>query len=305
VQSLQPASTPRPFTALDAALIVTMAFWAGNVVVSKPAIDALPPLAYNVIRFSVSVTGLYVVLRSQKIDLRLPRSEWRPVVVAGLFNYGLYQTVYITGLHLTTAGNTALIVNIGPVWVVLTNAWRSQERLSRGALLGTLIALLGVVLVVVGRYASQGSVSFGRATLAGDVLIFGASFCWALGVLSTGDPLSRNSHLPITFWMLVCGVVCQTVVGLPQLISVNWGTTLTPALIAAVLYSGLISVAGGTIIFNSGIKRIGAARTAVYNNLQPLIAAGMAIVLLGEPFTPWLLIGGALTFAGLVLVRRA
>lgn len=293
------------FSPLDAALIVAMALWAGNIVVSKPATDILPPLAYNAIRFTVSVIGLYMFLRLRKINLRLPRSEWWPVVVAGACNYVLYQATFITGLHLTTAGNTALILNIGPVWVVLVNAFRSQERLTRGALIGVFVALIGVVVVVIGRYAVQGQVGFGSATLTGDAIIFGATFLWALGVLSTRPPLSRNSPLPTTFWMLVCGALLQIIIGVPQLISVDWSLALTPPLIAALLYSGLLSIAIGTIIFNSAIKRIGAARTAIYSYLQPLMAAAMAILLLGEPFTPWLLLGGILTFVGLILVRWA
>jgi drug/metabolite transporter (DMT)-like permease len=293
------------FSLLDAALIVTMAFWAGNIVVSKSATDVLPPFAWNAIRFTLSVIGLFTLLRLQRIDLHLPRSEFGPIFVAGLLNYVLYQAAFIIGLHLTTAGNTALIVSIGPVWVVLINAARGQERLTRGALIGVFVALIGVLIVVAGRYAVQGQVSFGRATLAGDALNFGASFFWALGILSARQPLSRNPPLPTTFWMLACGALLQIIIGVPQLIGVDWSTALTPSLVAALLYSGLLSIAIGTIIFNSAIKRIGAARTAIYSYLQPLMAAGMAIVLLGEPFTLWLVVGGALTFTGLLLVRRA
>ncbi len=285
-------------------MILNMAMWAGNIVVSKPVTDALPPLGYNAIRFTLSVIGLFVLLRLQKIDLHLPRSEWKWVLLPALFSYALYQPAFIIGLHLTTAANSALIVSIGPLWVVLINAWRNHEPLTRTTIISVVVSMLGVVIVIAGRFAGQGQFHFDGATLGGDLLMFCASIVWGLGVLSARRPLSRNPPLPTSIWMLCCGAVSQIVIGVPTLIGVDWQTALTPPVIAAILYSGLLSVAIGTTIFNLAIQRIGPARTAIYSYLQPLMAAGMAVVLLGEPFTPWLLIGGLLTLAGVAYQNR-
>ena len=299
-----PPAAPVRFGALDAALILNMTMWAGNIVISKPVTDALPPLGYNAIRFTLSVAGLFVLLRLQKVDLHLPRGEWKWVLLPALFSYALYQPAFIVGLHLTTAANSALIVSIGPLWVVLINAWRTHEPLRRSTVIGVLVGLLGVSIVIVGRFAGQGQFNFGGATLSGDLLIFCASIFWALGVLSARRPLSRNPPLPTSFWMLACGAVSQFVIGVPTLIGFDWQTALTPPVIAAILYSGLLSVAIGTTIFNLAIQRIGPARTAIYSYLQPVIAAAMAVLLLGEAFTPWLLIGGVLTLAGVAYQNR-
>ena len=118
------------FTGLDLALILNMTLWGGNFVVSKGATDLLAPMAYNALRFTAATVALLAVLRFRKIDLRLPRREWRPIVFASLIGYTLYQPAFINGVHLTTVGNSVLILTAGPVWVVLLNAIRSQERVS-------------------------------------------------------------------------------------------------------------------------------------------------------------------------------
>jgi drug/metabolite transporter (DMT)-like permease len=298
------ASTAAGFNGLDLALILTMTLWSGNVVISKAATDSLPPMAYNALRFTIAPIAMYLMLRWRKFDFRLPRALWPSIVLSALFNYTLYQLAFINGLHQTTAGNNALIMAAGPAWVAIINAARSQERITRGALLGAFLALFGVVVVVIGR--ESGTVGFGGSTLTGDVLTLFASFFWAFGVLASRHALTRDAKVPnltITFWVMVVGSLSQIAFGAVALSQVPL-TSFTPSVIVALLYSGSISVALGSLIFNYAIGKRGATRTAVFSYMQPLITGGLAILFLGESLSAWLLVGGVLIFAGVALVRR-
>jgi drug/metabolite transporter (DMT)-like permease len=57
--------------------------------------------------------------------------------------------------------------------------------------------------------------------------------------------------------------------------------------------------------FWQGVHAIGAARASQFINLCPPIAVAESIVLLGEPFTPALVVGAVLVVAGLYLTNRA
>ena len=304
-----PPTTPPAAAAglnnLDLALILTMTIWSGNVVISKAATDSLPPMAYNALRFAIAPIAMFVLLRWRRTNLHLPRALWQPVVLSALFNYTFYQLAFINGLHLTTAGNNALIMAAGPAWVALINALRSQERITRGAMVGALVALFGVSVVVIGR--ESGALSFGGSTLAGDMLSLVASILWAFGVLASRRALTQDvrvPHLTVTFWVMLIGSLTQVGFGALAVSQLSL-STFTPGVIAALLYSGIISVASGTLIFNYAIGKRGATRTAVFSYLQPLITAALAILFLGERLTPWLLVGGVLILIGVSLVRRA
>ena len=288
---------------LDLALILTMTIWSANVVISKAATDKLDPMAYNALRFAIAPVAMYLMLRWRKFNFYLPRALWPAIVISALFNFTLYQLAFINGLHQTTAGNNALIMAAGPAWVAIINAVRSQERITRGALLGAFLALFGVGVVVVGR---SGSVGFGGSTLIGDMLTLLASFFWAFGVLASRYAMTRDTKVPnmtIVFWVMVVGSVTQVVFGVVALSQVSLAS-ITPNVIVALIYSGSISVALGSLIFNYAIAKRGATRTAVFSYMQPLITGGLAILFLGESMSVWLLVGGVLIFAGVALVRR-
>ena len=104
-------------------------------------------------------------------------------------------------------------------------------------------------------------------------------------------------------WLMIFGTLTQFVIGIPALLDTHWAA-ITANVIGAILYSGIILATVGSLIFNTAIGKIGTARTSIYSDLQPIVAAGLAILVLHEGFTPWLIIGGALIFAGVSLVRR-
>ncbi len=302
LRSDRPTRSAIHLTRLDLALLLAATLWGANFVVSKAAIDALAPFIYNALRFAVGVLGMAVVFRLRGIDLRLPRREWGSIVFASVISYALYQPFFINGLHLTSAGNSVLIITAGPVWVVLFNAVRREERVTRGSVVGVFIALFGVFVVIFGRYAGQ--VGFSTVTLEGDLLMLVGSFLWAWSVMASRKPLVQSATAPATFWMLVIGTIFQTLFAIPDLRSFSLSVINFPVLLA-ILYSGLISIVIGSVIFNDAIAKIGTARASVYTYVQPLVAATLAILLLGEAFTPWLVLGGAFIFVGVNLVRRA
>ncbi len=298
----KPVPVTRSFTLtrLDLALIFAMVLWGGNYVVSKAATDILPPLAYNALRFLMATISMFIQLRVMKVNLFVPRREWWPIILSSLIGHALYQPFFITGLHETSASNAVLIITAGPIYVVLFNAFRSKERLTRAAILGVILALGGVMIVIIGRYA--GNFQFTNTTIHGDLLMVGASVLWAGSILSTRRPMINNPHLVATFWTLVCGTISQSILGAPQLIAFDW-SRFNLAALGAIFYSSVISIGIASVIFNYAIRKLGTTRTSLYTYLQPLVAATLAVLLLGEPFTILLVIGGFLIFVGVALAR--
>jgi drug/metabolite transporter (DMT)-like permease len=70
-----------------------------------------------------------------------------------------------------------------------------------------------------------------------------------------------------------------------------------------VIYSALLAIALAYFIWNYGVRRIGSTRTAIYSNFTPVVAMLVAWPALGEVPTAGQLIGAAVIFAGILLVR--
>ncbi|HVO71050.1 MAG TPA: DMT family transporter [Aggregatilineaceae bacterium] len=288
-------------TLQDGLLLLAVTCWGINFVVVKAAVDVLPPFVVNLVRFSIGTLLVAIILVRSGEPVLLARDQWLPMAGVAFLANVVYQALFTYGLRNTTVANNVLILSTGPLWVVVYNVLRKQERIARGGVIGVLVALSGVVLVVVSRYA--GGLGLGGSTLLGDSLTLCASIAWAFNVVVTRHMMRANSVLATTFWTFAFGTFFQALVAFPDLIHLNW-SLLTPGLLASLTFSGVCAIALANLAWNRGIKHIGMTRTSVYANLQPIIAASTAIVFLREPFSPWLVVGTALVLVGLWLVRR-
>ena len=81
---------------------------------------------------------------------------------------------------------------------------------------------------------------------------------------------------------------------LPQL---QW----TPTLLGSILYLGLFGTALAFVWYSEGVKRLGAGRTVVFNNLVPVFGAAFGITLLGEHFDPSMAVGGLVALLGVMI----
>jgi drug/metabolite transporter (DMT)-like permease len=293
--------TPSRVTLLDGALIALMIVWGANFVVIKTALEVLSPIVFNGLRFSLGALVIGVLFRLNGVQLILPRREWPALIVLGLAGV-VYQALFTYGLHTTSVANNALIIASAPVWVVLANVIRRQERITRGAVLGVFLALGGVGLVVLSRLTAQEA--GGQASLAGDLISLVASWVWAFNILISRKPLERNPTLPATFWIVAWGALAQMILAVPDLIHMDW-SVLNSGVLLGLLYAGIMSIGLGNAIWNRGVKVLGTARTTVYTYLEPIVAAVTAILFLGEPFTLWLVVGATLVLIGLALVKKA
>jgi drug/metabolite transporter (DMT)-like permease len=302
VEAAGPITTPaQKLTVLDALLFLTMLIWGTHFVVAKAALDILPPLVFNAFRFTIGACTLGVVLKFSGEKMILPRREWLPLILVAFLINAVYQPLFMGGLKQTTVGNSVLIITTAPLWLVLVNVVRKQERTGRGMVIGGVLALTGVVLVVLTRYAGQFSLD--STTISGDILTVIASFVWVVSVLASRDPLLRNSLLPTSFWISAWGAIFSDLISIPDMLRVDW-SQVNPNVFLAILYSGFLAIGVAGPLWNRAVKLIGTSRTSVFINLQPIIAATVAALFLGEHFTPWLVLGTALVLSGMWLVRK-
>jgi len=70
------------------------------------------------------------------------------------------------------------------------------------------------------------------------------------------------------------------------------------------LFSGLVALSLALVLWFFSVRRVGNSQTAVYSNLQPVLAVVFAWLLLGETATSSLLLGAAVIFIGIFFTRK-
>lgn len=282
----------------EVALLLMSLIWGVNYSVIKYGTSVVPPLAYNGVRIMVAAAALTFIA----IIWGGPppgRREMLTLLALGALGNGVYQVFFVEGLSRTRAGEAALVVGASPALMALMGRMRGIERVTRRGIVGIALSMFGVGLIVVGR-ASGGPVNGG--SLAGDLLVLCGSVCWALYTILLMPYVRRLSGWWVTALTIIGGSVVLAIVGGPDIVGVDW-SALPRGAWPAILYSGLGALVVAYMFWYYGVRVLGPTRTALYGNLQPLIALFVAWLTLGETPTTWQGLGAATIVSGVLLTR--
>ena len=101
---------------------------------------------------------------------------------------------------------------------------------------------------------------------------------------------------------MIGGAVPLLVASMPAIAATNWSGVGIGGWLA-LLYSSVISMGVAYVFYYRGLRILGPTRTAVYTNLQPIIALLVAWAFLGENPTVFQGIGAVTIIAGVFLTR--
>ena len=285
----------RGFTKYDFEMLVVALFWGGNFSVSKFAMTQLRPLSFSGFRFALAAVLLLLWARRARVMTPLPRRTFWSLAGLGVLGNTFYQTVFMTGLSMTSATNSSMIVASLPVVVALLATLLGIERAGPATWLGVLLATAGVGLVVTAR-----GVHFGAASFRGDLLVMFAILCWACYTVGVRRVGAGVDPLQITVITTVAGTPGLLLLGAPGLLRQDW-SAVSLGTWAALAYAALLALVLCYVLYNRAVQGIGTARTAIYNCLVPLVAMAIAWFTLSEVPTAVQFVGVALVIGGVLV----
>ena len=280
-------------------LLAAVVIWGWTFVATKVLVAEIGPVEIFGLRLAIGLPFLGGVLIAKRVPLRFARRDWWPLAAGGAL-FTLHFLVQIAGLELTTASNTGWIISISPLALAVLSALLLRERIGRAGVAGIAVATAGIVLLVSrGRLAE-----LGWFESRGDWLVLVSAFTWAAYTVATRD-LSRRRHpLAVTFAILSIAALLTAVLfaATADLAAVR---SLSPRALAALLYLAIPGLALGQWFWQEGVARLGASRAGLYLYLEPLATLVLAVPYLGEPFGPFIAMGGGLVLAGVWLGQRS
>jgi drug/metabolite transporter (DMT)-like permease len=283
----------------EMALILMALIWGITFSVIKYGTTLLPALAYNGVRIMLAALAL-IVIAMIRGGSAPSRRDVLVLLALGALGNGVYQVLFVEGLARTRAGEAALVVGASPALMALFARMRGIERVDRRRAFGIMLSIFGVALIVLGRAATGESGSGG--SLFGDLLVLCGAACWAVYTVLLIPYTKRVSGWWVIALNVIGGSVILAVVGARDIISVDW-TAVPGRAWAAILYSGLGGLVIAYMFWLYGVRRLGPTRTAMYGNLQPLIALLFAWLTLGEIPTAWQAVGAATIVGGVLMTR--
>jgi drug/metabolite transporter (DMT)-like permease len=278
------------------------ALWGGTFIAGRIAAPELPHFTISALRFWVAFAILAPLLLV--VEKRIPRLSARDLgftALLALFGLVIYNLLFLGALELIPAGRTALVVALNPILTAMTMAIVFGERLQQHRWLGILLALSGVWIVL-----SKGDPSLLLQRVGrGEWLMLGGACCWAIYTVVGRYALNGEaaaSPLALTTVTTLWGALMLTA-GMPF----EWDGwqvhDISFAAWASIVYLGAGGTALAFVWYAEGLQQLGAARTAVFNNLVPVFGVLFGTLLLGEPLLISMLIGGAVAITGVTLTN--
>lgn len=274
--------------------------WGAGTVMSKGILAYIPPLTLLVVQLIASLTFLWTVIAVQRLSIPL-RRETLWLALIGLLNPGLAYTFSLLGLSLTTASMSALLWAAEPI-LILGLAWLIlRERLTGSLLACSLLAIIGVFLLIRVNASIDSSGSF-----SGNLLILTGVLCCALyTVLTRRDAVSLNPVLLVALQQTAA--LLWALLIWPLELWAGEGATLTAISSGVWLWagaSGIVYYALAFWFYIIGLKRIPASLAGLFLNLIPIFAVGGAYFFLGERLAVVQWVGAVLILVAVMAMLR-
>lgn len=279
-----------------------LAFGAGGAVV-KPLLESgWSPGAAVFARISVAALALIVPgLIALRFDLRpLWRARWTVLAYALIAVVGT-QVAFYASIALIPVSTTLLIEYLAPVALVLL-AWVRQRRAPQAVVLvGSVLAIAGLVLVI---GPGGGGLDVVGLLLAG-VAMIGVCVYYVLGERADASvpPISlAASGFVVGAVVLGAAGAVGVMPFTASFAEVPYLGTIAPWWVP-VLTVGLVSTAFAYVAGISAIRLLGARLSSFLGLSEVIFAAIVAWFVLGEAIGPLQALGGLLILGGIVLVR--
>ena len=283
---------------------LTVAIWGSTFVFTKILLqNGLSPAQIFTLRFIVAYGLIIALTLLAGQPIKLFSDSWRDELVMallGLTGGSLYFLTENASMLYTTATNTSLIVCTCPLFAMLLVAivYRKTEHITRIQTLGSLIACLGMAVVVLNGHFVL------HLSPLGDLLAFGACLCWAFYSLLMKLALQRYNSLFVTRKVFFYGLV--TIIpyfivkpGFPPM-----EVMLRPDVLWNLLFLSVVASMLCYVMWNWVIGKLGAVVATNWVYFNPITTILFAWWLLDEKITIWFLLGSLLIIIGMLLSER-
>ncbi|HFK1510423.1 MULTISPECIES: DMT family transporter [Bacillus] len=271
-------------------LSLAASIWGGMYVVSKYVLNFIPPLTLVWLRFIIAFVVLYMILKitekKQKKTVTIRKKDWLLFAWIGFIGYFISITCQFIGTKLSDAHTGSLVTSATPAFMVIFAAIILKEKLTARRLLSTIIATIGVIIVI-GWDIEIGSYFIGT------IILVGAAITWALLSIYVKIASARFSSLVITTYAIFFSLFFIT----PFMI---WEFQSNPIehmnlyVVLGVLYLGIVSTAGAFFLWNKGLELMDASIGSLFFFFQPIVGSLLGWLLLNETLNSNFFIGGIL-----------
>lgn len=282
------------------ALLATNIFFAINYTVVKYLInnEFVKPFGLNLVRVGVSAILLWILFVFKPVKSAVQKKDYGRFFLCALTGIAINQLLFIKGLSLTYSIHASLLMLTTPILITVFAAWILKERLTQYKLAGLAMGIAGAVVLLMARDVGGNA----KQVLRGDIMIILNAISYTLYFILVKPLMKAYNPVVVIRMIFTIGFFLILPFCWTEFQEIPWAN-----------YNGIawgnlaLLVVGGTflayVLNVYGIKILGASIAGTYIYSQPLFAAIIAIIFLGEEVTLYKIIAAACIFIGVFLTN--
>jgi drug/metabolite transporter (DMT)-like permease len=285
--------------AILAAIGATTIYGLNHTIAKGIMPNYMGPLAVVVLRV-VGASILFWLLSFFGPKEKIDRTDYRRMLLCAVLGMGINMLVFFKGLALSTPINSAVIITITPIFVLILSIFLIKEKVTPRKIIGVIVGLSGALgLILFGNEIRQDApnIALGNLYILLNALFYGA-------YLILVKTLIQKYH-PFTFmkWLFSLGILICLPFGYQELTEVNW-TNLPFEAIWKISFV-ILGTTFCTYLFNIyALTQLKASTVSAFIYVQPLIGIIYAVATGQDTLTSVKIIAACLVLLGVYLASR-
>ncbi len=255
--------------------------------------EGLSPASVIFYRFALAVAILFVILKIQRVPLKLDKRELKLLVSLGFIFAVSALTLYSSFRHIDS-GIASTILFVYPVMVAVIMAVFFKEKATFSTIFSIVLSLAGIVLL----YQGDGG---GRLSVPGVILVLVSALTYAIYIVIVNQSGISLPPFKMTFYIMLFATIVTV---LFSFVSPENHLMALPTWRAAgwVLMLALVPTIVAMTCLNVGIAKAGSTPTAILGALEPATAVMISIAVFGCTFSLRLAAGIALILSSVLII---
>ncbi|PFH90507.1 DMT family transporter [Bacillus sp. AFS088145] len=272
-------------------LLFCVICWGSNFIFGSILVKEFSPILLSALRLCFILLFMAFYALMKKKWKKIKTKDWFMIVLLGLIGTCINQWSFYSALETTHPTTSALILALAPLTTSFLASIFLKERLTKGFVLGSIIAFIGVFFVITNGQKLQITI--------GLIWIFLTMLTFSISIIMIKKLTVNYESTTITLYSNFIGFGGLLPIALLSETTGELSKEAMPwilLIVTAIVMHGIC-----TLIWNHQIQIVGASKAAMFLNLEPFVAMLVGLIVLKNNITSSQLFGGVLIIIGVFL----
>lgn len=273
-------------------IVVAATSFATSPILARIAYDAgANPNTFLFIRFAIAATVITLIMVFKGLQWPRGRLLVSLVLIGGLCFAGLNFSFY-TALTLAPVNLVIVIAYMYPAFVTLLSSLFLKQPITNQKAVALFLTLVGVIVTTGLDWGGQ---NLGIVLAITTAVIYSVYFTFGSLSIRKAGPVPSSAVIFISTTLVYGVLVAIQGLELPTALS-GW---------VAIVFCALFSTVFGVVCLFAGLKRIDSTNTAIISTLEIIVAATLAILILGETISLLKILGACMIISAVFILGKS